>query len=129
MNMWVDSGTKLMDNSAMRKVLRTGEWTIAFNTEFTKQTSKGKKASDVVQLLPGRGLEVRDEQLMEHVRNVAESPGWHFRDYNSSSLSHLTPFFIQVTAHLHNVEFKNLLRNQQRRPPQGRSWMLQMEIR
>ena len=80
MNMWVDSGTKLMDNSAMRKVLRTGEWSIEFNTEFTKQTSKGKKASDVVQLLPGRSLEVRDEQLMEHVRYVAESPGWHFRD-------------------------------------------------
>lgn len=45
-------------------------WSIESNTEFTKQTLKGKKASDVAQLLPGRGLEVRDEQVMEHVRNA-----------------------------------------------------------
>ena len=35
----------------------------------------------------------------------------------------------RVTALLHSLEFKNLWRSQQRRPLQGRSRMLQREIR
>jgi hypothetical protein len=82
MNKFVDAGTKLMDNSTLRRVLREGSWSVEYNAEFTKQTSKALKEVTDTEILPGRAVEPRDsdEALLRHVREVSESPGWHFSD-------------------------------------------------
>jgi len=80
MNNFVDAGTKLMDNSTLRRVLREGSWSVEYNAEFTKQTSKALKEVTDAENLPGRAMEPRDEALLRHIHAVSESPGWHFSD-------------------------------------------------
>ena len=80
MNNFVNAGTKMMENSTLRRVLREGTWSVEYNAEFTKQTSKALKAVKDAENLPGRAVEPRDETLLRHVRAVSESLGWHFSD-------------------------------------------------
>ena len=80
MNNFVDAGKKLMDNSTLCRVFREGSWSVEYNAEFTKQTSKALKEVTDTEILPGRAVEPRDEALLRHVREVSESPGWHFSD-------------------------------------------------
>lgn len=80
MNNFVDAGKKLMDNSTLCRVFRQGSWSVDHNAEFTKQTSKALKEVTDTEILPGRAVEPRDEALLRHVREVSESPGWHFSD-------------------------------------------------
>ena len=77
-NLFVDSGTKMMDNSALRETLQKGEWSIEYNESFTKQKKKGAKVADMVDDLPGRAVESKDEDLMRHVYKLAEQSGWHY---------------------------------------------------
>ena len=77
-NLFVDSGTKMMDNSALRETLQKGEWSIEYNESFTKQKKKGAKVADMVDDLPGRAVESKDEDLMRHVYKLAEQSGWRY---------------------------------------------------
>ena len=83
-NLFVDAGTKLMDNSSLRQALLAGKWSIEFTAGFTKQTSKGRKTAKVGEAeqtgdeLPGRLPGGQDEALMKFVRQLCESSGWHF---------------------------------------------------
>lgn len=80
-NMWVDGGTKHMDKTNLRKTLERGTWSVTYNEEFTKQTSrKAKKADTTAADLPGRDPEVKDEKLMQYVYQLAEMVGWHYLD-------------------------------------------------
>ena len=45
-NMWVDGGTKYMDKTNFRKTLERGTWSVTYNEEFTKQTSRKAKKAD-----------------------------------------------------------------------------------
>ena len=44
--MWVDGGTKYMDKTNFRKTLERGTWSVTYNEEFTKQTSRKAKKAD-----------------------------------------------------------------------------------
>ena len=54
--LFVDAGTKLMDCAALCQTLLSGKWSIEFKAGFTKQSSKGKKASKVGDAEPGDEL-------------------------------------------------------------------------
>ena len=41
-NMFVDCGTKDMDNDHMHRILRSGRWSVVFNQDFVKQKT-GKR--------------------------------------------------------------------------------------
>ena len=80
-NMWVDAGTKQMENEQLRQTLLRGEWSIEYQEDFVKQTFKKKKTIDDLKegtKLPGREAQSGDFQLMQHVHHFALSPGWHF---------------------------------------------------
>ena len=77
-NLFVDSGTKMMDNSALRETLQKGEWSIEYNESFTKQKKKEAKVADMVDDLLGRAVEAKDEALMRHVYKLAEQSGWRY---------------------------------------------------
>lgn len=83
-NLFVDAGTKVMDNTALRQTLLRGEWSIEFNESFTKQTYKKKKPEAMAKAneddLQGRLPEGRDEGLMKFVYQLSELSGWHYVD-------------------------------------------------
>ena len=78
-NMWVDSGTKDMDLSHMRKILAEGHWSVEYSPEFVKQVSKGRAKPPVAtstRELPGEAL-VGSEPVMGHLLRLCELRGWH----------------------------------------------------
>ena len=42
-NMWVDGGTKLMDLSHMRRIMKSGQWSVSYCPSFVKQVYKASK--------------------------------------------------------------------------------------
>ena len=88
-NMFVDTGTKRMNNDNLRRTLLRGEWSVEYTEEFVKQTSKQKKAVEAVEgALPGRPIEAKDEALMRHVHALAELCGWLFVDGTGVHVAH-----------------------------------------
>ena len=100
-NLFVDAGTKLMDNTVLRQTLQKGQWSIEYVEGFTKQSTKKKKeVADDGAELPGRPPGIRDHALMHHVNQLAEQSGWHYRDgvgihvaHNAKSLRSAQPRF------------------------------------
>ena len=100
-NLFVDAGTKLMDNTVLRQTLQKGQWSIEYVEGFTKQSTKKKKeVADDGAELPGRPPGIRDHALMHHVNQLAEQSGWHYRDgvgihvaHNAKSLRSPQPRF------------------------------------
>jgi len=71
--MWV-GGTKLMDLTHMRSIMKKGSWSISYSPEFVKQVMKARsRKSPVVAKasaeLPGVAVDGND---------AIERRGWHF---------------------------------------------------
>ena len=82
-NMWVDGGTKLMDLSHMRAVMKNGTWSISYSPEFVKQVLKArsKKTPQAVEPagadLPGEDVHGDDPMLL-HLNGLCDRRGWHY---------------------------------------------------
>jgi hypothetical protein len=79
--MWV-GGTKLMDLTHMRSIMKKGSWSISYSPEFVKQVMKARsRKSPVVAKasaeLPGVAVDGNDAML-PHLHGLAERRGWHF---------------------------------------------------
>ena len=79
-NMFVDAGTKRMSTDKLRQTLERGEWSVIYTEEFVRQTAKKKKPAEITALLPGRGVQAGDDDLLRHVYKFAEMVGWHYVD-------------------------------------------------
>ena len=83
-NMFVDAGTKLMDNAHLKDTLKRGEWCVTYSPDFVKQTTRKKKDVPAELYpdgeLPGRAAVAEDRELLQWARHFSESPGWHFVD-------------------------------------------------
>ena len=79
-NLFVDGGTKLMSSDHLRQTLMRGQWSIEFQQEFVKQTSKRKKNEETPEdaVLPGRAPNAEDTALLQHAQHLSEAVGWHF---------------------------------------------------
>ena len=78
-NMWVDSGTKEMDLTHMRRILKEGHWSVEYSPVFVKQVSKGRakpSAAPAGPELPGEALS-GSEPVMGHLLRLGELCGWH----------------------------------------------------
>ena len=79
-NMWADAGTKEMDLTHMRKIIRTGSWSVTYSPVFVKQVSKAKKrpaqASTPEDALPGKPVHGTDP-ILGHLMALCEERGWH----------------------------------------------------
>ena len=78
-NMWVDSGTKEMDLTHMRRILKEGHWSVEYSAVFVKQVSKGRakpSAAPSGPELPGEALS-GSEPVMGHLLRLGELRGWH----------------------------------------------------
>ena len=82
-NMWVDGGTKLMDLSHLRRILKAGEWCVSYSPLFVKQVYKAARKQSVPvssgKELPGEVISAGDP-LMNHLLKICEQRGWHFID-------------------------------------------------
>ena len=78
-NMWVDGGTKLMDLSHMRKIMKSGCWCVSYCPTFVKQVYKASKSPkpSVAVELPGTALNSADP-MINHLMKLGEQRGWHF---------------------------------------------------
>ena len=104
--MFVDAGTKWMDGSQLRQVLKkSGEWSIEYNPEYTKQTFKKKKEAELFDKLPGREEGAQDKGLMQHARHLSESPGWHMVDNIGVHVAHSAKSFRSPTPRFCLNEF------------------------
>ena len=87
-NLFVDGGTKAMDTTHLKLILQKGEWSIEYQPEFIKQTYKRKKETELLangMELPGREVDQRDFQLMQHVHHFGESPWMALCRWNRDS--------------------------------------------
>ena len=79
-NMWADAGTKEMDLTHMRKIIRTGSWSVTYSPVFVKQVSKAKKrpaqACTPEDALPGKPVHGTDP-ILGHLMALCEERGWH----------------------------------------------------
>ena len=80
-NMWVDGGTKLMDLTHMRSIMKKGSWSISYSPEFVKQVVKARSQKSPVAKacaeLPGVAVDGNDAML-PHLHGLAERRGWHY---------------------------------------------------
>ena len=80
-NMWVDGGTKQMDLSHMRRIMKCGQWSVSYCPAFVKQVykaSKGSKLTTTTVTLPGEPL-IGSDPLLNHLLRLGEQRGWHFQ--------------------------------------------------
>ena len=84
-NMFADAGTKHMDLSHLRSILKSNQWSVTYSPAFVKQATKGKKPSAApatassTTSLPGDPVDGRDP-FMGFLLKLGESTGWHHRD-------------------------------------------------
>lgn len=101
-NMWVDGGTKVMDLSHMRRIMKSGTWSVSYSPTFVKQVYKAAKTkpkSAAPKELPGEPLPAGDPMLL-HLMRLGEQRGWHFMNnigvhvaYNAKSYRTPEPRF------------------------------------
>ena len=103
-NMFVDCGTKEMDQTHVQKILRDCVWCIKHNEAYVKQTGKNVKSQKAVirdrgPLLPGQLL-ATDSPMLGFLMKLAEKPGWHMKNgyaihvaKNAKSYRHPSPRF------------------------------------
>ncbi|CAJ1414999.1 unnamed protein product [Effrenium voratum] len=80
-NMWVDGGTKAMDLTHMRKIIKTGSWSVSYSPDFVKQVHKAAKKVPKVSacaVLPGDAVG-GDDPILAHLMALGEQRGWHAR--------------------------------------------------
>lgn len=81
-NMWVDGGTKEMDLTHLRRILRDGCWSITYNPDFVKQVTKARSSKPMKQMacaeLPGERVS-GDDPMLPHLMALGEKKGWHFK--------------------------------------------------
>ena len=97
-NLFVDCGTKDMDQSHMQKILMSGRWSVKYRPALVKQTVKKVKkspATDGEQLMVGTPMSSEDD-IYNYLHQLGEKPGWHFKDnlavnVSRSARSYRTP--------------------------------------
>ena len=76
-NMFADAGTKEMDLTHLRKILKDGSWCVQCSPDFVKQVAKGKRSSpSSLAALPGQALAASDP-VFGHLLSLGEQRGWH----------------------------------------------------
>ena len=81
-NMWADGGTKQMDLSHMRRIMKAGQWSVSYCPSFVKQVYKAAKSSKqqvTATTLPGEPLTGSDP-LLNHLLRLGNQRGWHFQN-------------------------------------------------
>ena len=80
-NMFVDCGTKDMDQGHMQKILMAGKWSVKFRPDFVKQSSRARKPALVNdgEILVGRKMSPEDDAIYSYLHQLGERPGWHFK--------------------------------------------------
>ena len=100
-NMFVDCGTKDMDDAHVLRILSSCQWCTTFNQDYVKQSTKTAKSTVRVKrpLLPGQLLSPNDP-LLNFLMKLAEQPGWHLKGEraihvakNAKSYRHPEPRF------------------------------------
>jgi hypothetical protein len=80
-NMFADAGTKLMDTSHLRRVLREGQWSIEYQPSFIKAVVKKAKATKVNEADSPPGTVVDPANpVLQFLQTLSLVPGWHFKD-------------------------------------------------
>eukprot|EP00913_Durusdinium_trenchii_P032167 g30120.t1 len=79
-NLFVDCGTKEMDNAQLLRIMDECRWCISYSPSFVKQSSKGKSAKKVVltdvRSDLGEPFESTDP-IFGHVMKLSKQAGWH----------------------------------------------------
>lgn len=89
-NMFVDCGTKDMDESYLHRILAAGRWCYTYNQEYVKQGKSGKKQlplSATANALDGEPLDV-SLPIAAFLQQLSESPGWHHKDGVVTHVAH-----------------------------------------
>ena len=96
-NMFVDAGTKEMDNTHFRRILTGGAWSISYHPDYVKAKHSSRKlCADVtgVSVLPG--TVVPESATLQWLEKARSQTGWHNYDgsvYQVARMakSHRTP--------------------------------------
>ncbi|CAK9032022.1 Integrase catalytic domain-containing protein [Durusdinium trenchii] len=80
-NMFVDCGTKDMDESYLHRILASGRWCYTFNQAYVKQGKPSRKQLALSSSSAALDGEPLNEALPVFVflQQLAESPGWHHK--------------------------------------------------
>lgn len=82
-NMWIDAGTKLLDLTHMRAIMKKGTWSISYSPGFVKQVTKARSrkfpavTNSAGADVPGVALDGNDP-IMPHLHGLCEKRGWHY---------------------------------------------------
>ena len=88
-NMFVDAGTKDMDQQHMQRILMAGRWSVKYRPSFVKQTVKKVKKTPSPsgeQLMVGTPMSSEDD-IFNYLHQLGEQPGWHFKDQLAVNVS------------------------------------------
>ena len=76
-NMFVDAGTKEMDEQHLHRILHSCRWCAKYSPDFIKQTAKKTKTVPRTDLaVVGESLNSSD-LVFHHLLRLGEQPGWH----------------------------------------------------
>ena len=80
-NMFVDCGTKDMDESYLHRILASGRWCYTFNQAYVKQGKPSRKQLALSSSSAALDGEPLNEALpvFAFLQQLAESPGWHHK--------------------------------------------------
>ncbi|CAK8990108.1 unnamed protein product [Durusdinium trenchii] len=89
-NMFVDCGTKDMDESYLHRILASGRWCYTFNKAYVKQGKPSRKQLALSSSSAALDGEPLNEALpvFAFLQQLAESPGWHHKGEVVTHVAH-----------------------------------------